>query len=268
MANILKIRKVNSLPGVLEASTLYFLVDGSNVLNVSLTNSLGTVVYNSYNSSNISSIVLAIINGLKNTANGILGLNSTATIDPSFINKLNGSSLDTRPASASILNSIYVDLYISTASATLTNNVSLHGLTFSGTTNQFVFLQFFIPFDYTLSTNLRIRLHCHTTTARTAGQTLNFILLSSFIQHFNNQTTVSEVTTNYNNTLSTGGSNSCFYIDLVVTPTANCAPGGLFISKLTRDAAGDSNNGVLVIGSVQLIYETSRLGTLTNTPPF
>jgi hypothetical protein len=71
--SVLKFKKVNSLPGVLEANTIYIIKENSNhVLHI--TDKDGITAYKSYDSVTIASVSSAYIDSLLGQPNGIAGL--------------------------------------------------------------------------------------------------------------------------------------------------------------------------------------------------
>ena len=75
MANTLRFRKVNSVPGVLETSTIYIVKQGSNHV-LYITDKNGTVSYKSYDSTDIAAVSSAYIDGLIGQPDGIAGLDT------------------------------------------------------------------------------------------------------------------------------------------------------------------------------------------------
>lgn len=76
---ILKFRKVDSLPGVLEANTAY-LIKSSTHLVLHLTDKTGTAAYKTYDSTEIAAIAEAYVNSLIGQPNGIAELDSNGDI--------------------------------------------------------------------------------------------------------------------------------------------------------------------------------------------
>lgn len=70
---ILQFRKVNSLPGVLEANTAY-LIKSSTHLVLHLTDKTGTTAYSTYDTTEINNIVETYVNSLIGQPNGIAEL--------------------------------------------------------------------------------------------------------------------------------------------------------------------------------------------------
>ena len=77
----LKLRKVNSLPGTLEPSTLYLVKPSSgNTVAIFITDKTGAINYHTLDSTDVSQITMAIINSLINQPNGIAGLDDNGNI--------------------------------------------------------------------------------------------------------------------------------------------------------------------------------------------
>lgn len=71
----LKFRKVNSLPGVLEADTIYMLKSGTNHI-LHITDNTGTLAYKSFDSVEIAAVCDAYISSLIGQPNGLAELDS------------------------------------------------------------------------------------------------------------------------------------------------------------------------------------------------
>jgi hypothetical protein len=271
MANILKIRKVNSLPGVLEASTLYFLVDGSNILNIYLTNSAGNTIYTTYNSTSIAAITNSILTSLYNQPNGILKLNNSAKIDVGFITKINGSTVDISEGGVNLYKTITLRIILSGGTGpTAVNTNSLSGLSFSGTVNNLAFFDFAIPFDYDGVTPLIFRFFYYLPTAAAGSNSVDFVFDYSFYDTFALTTTVTNINTSLNLTTASNVANQVGVFALVLPspiPTT-CVPGGVFRCRVTRNGAADASANTIVVSAVHVIYKSKRIGVLTNTPPF
>lgn len=76
---ILKFRKVDSLPGVLEANTAY-LIKSSTHLVLYLTDKTGTAAYSTYDSTEIAAIAQTYINSLIGQPNGIAELDTNGDV--------------------------------------------------------------------------------------------------------------------------------------------------------------------------------------------
>lgn len=72
---ILKFRKVNSIPGVLEANCIYIIKTGTNHI-LYITDKTGSVSYKSYDSTDIAAVSSAYIDALIGEPDGIAGLDS------------------------------------------------------------------------------------------------------------------------------------------------------------------------------------------------
>jgi len=75
----LKIRKVTTLPPTLNGNTLY-LLESAGILYIYLTDKDGNNIYTTLSSTDVSTLVLTIINGLKGQANGLASLNSNGNL--------------------------------------------------------------------------------------------------------------------------------------------------------------------------------------------
>lgn len=82
---VLKIRKITSLPETLEASCLYLLSGENNKVSIYITNSDGSVLYHSFDTSEGAAITQAIINTLLNNPGGIAGLDLDGLISEGVI---------------------------------------------------------------------------------------------------------------------------------------------------------------------------------------
>lgn len=76
---VLKFRKVDSLPGVLEANTAY-LIKSSTHLVLHLTDKTGATSYSTYDATEIATIAETYINGLIGQPNGLAELDTNGDI--------------------------------------------------------------------------------------------------------------------------------------------------------------------------------------------
>ena len=77
----LKLYKVNALPAVLKPSALYFIKnDVTQILNMYLTDASGALVYRNHDSSDISQIIIALINSIKGQPGGLAELDLNGNV--------------------------------------------------------------------------------------------------------------------------------------------------------------------------------------------
>lgn len=76
---ILKFRKVNSIPGTLEANCIYIVKTGSNHV-LYITDKDGVATYKSYDSADIAAVSSAYLSALINQPNGIAGLDGAGNL--------------------------------------------------------------------------------------------------------------------------------------------------------------------------------------------
>jgi hypothetical protein len=75
----LKFKKVNSVPGTLEANTIYIIKQGSNHV-LYITDKDGTLSYKSYDSVDIAAVTSAYVTALIGEPNGIAGLDASGNL--------------------------------------------------------------------------------------------------------------------------------------------------------------------------------------------
>lgn len=106
MSGVMRIFKVNSKPTVLQPSALYMVSNASTKqLNIYMTDKDGGVIYRSIDSADISAVVTAIINALKDQPGGLAGLDLDGHVSGAATNTdpLVLSELDPGAAAASTI---------------------------------------------------------------------------------------------------------------------------------------------------------------------
>jgi hypothetical protein len=273
MANILQIRKVTELPNTLQPSTIYFIVDVNNLLTIYLTDKLGTISYTNYNGDTTLALLNTLLNSVYNQPNGLLKLNAQGFIDPNYINKINGGSVDISESGTSLYRLIPDRLRTSGGTTpSAVNSGSLSGLAYSGTlsTNQ-AFFDFVIPFDYDGVTPLIFRIFYWHPAANASSVEADFTFDYTFSNPYIAQAAPTAQTTINFSIIGTNVVNQVGVVTITLPNVpSDCVPGGIVRARIMRLGAGatDTNNNTVALNNVGMIYKFKKIGTTALSPPF
>lgn len=164
MTQSLKVYKLNALPSVYEASSLYFVKNqGTQTFDAFLTSNDAQVLFRSMNVTDIEST----INDLKGVANGLLGLNADGIVPG-----IDGQNTSLKSADQYVWDDLVQPFVV--RSTTGVNNPStgswsdnMQGLLFSGSTMNQVWADYHITHTYAMGTNVFPHIHWLPTTTAT-----------------------------------------------------------------------------------------------------
>jgi len=88
MSRTLRFCKVNTLPGIPSEDTMYLYRDEYDRIVVAITDSTGSVIYTTHNTSSITFLIENYINNLINQPGGVAGLDTNGKISHSSITEL------------------------------------------------------------------------------------------------------------------------------------------------------------------------------------
>lgn len=272
MQNVLAIRKVNSLPSILNASTLYLLTENTNKLVIVLTNKIGDISYRNYVDSDISTLADLLIDISKDTINGIAELDINNTVNSNQINNLDVLNLDISNNGNSIYELINVKLepYDGTAPAAIGNTgKSYSGLNFLKSVSKYGVFNIVLPFDYAINTDLVIRIpySVSTVTSVPVGS-IRFQLEYNITEPYSNpNNTVNNTVRITFNITTISVANSVFYSDITIPYISDMKPGAILRARLARLGASDTFNSAIMIANVGLIYRKNKIASITFDPP-
>lgn len=274
MSAILKIRKVNVLPVVLTANTLYFLRDTNNRLSIHLTDSTGQIAYTTYDEAAIGSISTDIITSMINQPNGIAGLDANGNLLGNVIAAFDGQNGNIKHNNEYVWDDL-MDV-ISYRNISGGNNPTWgvlwnnhQGLIFSGTVMNQVFSTYHFKHDIALNTPIFI--HTHFCPLDNASGIVRFGFEYNISKGHGQEAfslTDGVVYAELNVPANSARRN---YVAEIPNPgilSASIEPDANMKVRVFRDAANDSYNGDIHMWQVDLHYQKARLGTKNRLPDF
>jgi hypothetical protein len=282
MSTTIKIRKVNTLPGTLEPSTLYLYKEGATqYLIVTLTDKNGSVAYSTRTATDINSIVTTAINAIKNQPNGIAGLDESGNLIANissaiYAAAIDGQSVDIRS------NGVYVweDLKAPFVVRSLNggNNPSwgtlfgnLQGYLWGGGTLTQLWQDFHIDHDIAMGTKVYPHVHWCPTTNHTGTVRWGF---EYSVAKGHGQEAFAATTIVYVNHTITQPSRWVHFVTEVpevdAIPSSSIEPDTVIKMRIFRDGAHylDTYNYNVHAWEHDLHYQVAQLGTRGKAPDF
>lgn len=270
----LKIRKVDALPSTLQASTLYLVRASETTFSIYLTDKDGVVNYRSPDSSDISTIVLALINALKGQPGGLASLDLSGNVEQPVLTALGIDGQDgILTSNGNAVWGSIDEFLIATGTGTndptritLFNNIQ--GLRFRSDRLVQVWADFQIPYDYALGTVVYPVIHWMPTT--TLAGVCRWGLEYS-VAKGNGQAVFPATTTVYiNANITTGSQWKNLASEFASVVATNLEPDSTIKMRIFRDGgnAADTYAGDTNAWKVSLRYQKARIGTRNRTPNF
>lgn len=274
-----KIHKVTELPVVLEESSIYLVRIGeTDELVIYVTDNTGSIFCRTQSlqvqTEQIESIVVAIINGLKDVPGGLASIDNNGLLSTEL--SFNGQDTIILSDSLQYLwKEVVSELWIRNTGG---NNPSFstvygnfQGLIFSASTLQQTWTTHQIPHDYAVGTDLFLNINwlpIGNGSGRVRWGIEYDVVKSHGVGTFGSSTTVY-----LEENLSSQSSLKCYRTMMPSgspIPGANLEPGDVIRSRVFRDAASsrDSFSGTSHAWSVGLHYQVSRIGTKNRAPDF
>lgn len=272
---LLKIRKVTSLPSTLEASTLYLIKASTTTFSLYLTDKLGQVSYRSPDSSDISAIVLALINALKGQPDGLasLDINSNVNEPVNTILSLDGQDGELLSNNQLVWHSKSETIYASGTGANDPTRIvtfgNMQGWMFAADVLTQAFPKIQIPYDIALNTDAYLCLHWMPGSGAVGNVRwgLEYSIVKGHSQgSFPASTTVYQsVAAN-----STVDLVRNFTTEMVALNSAQIEPGSTILMRLFRDGANvlDTFQSNTSPWKISLKYQRQRIGTRNRIPNF
>lgn len=271
----LKFRKVTQLPAIIQSSTIYLVNTGTNTFTIYLTDKTGTIIYRSPDSTDISDIVINLINELVNQPNGLVSLDLDGHIigtisNTSSIDGQDGEWLSNNNLVWNTITQALFSIGATTSDPTrilLFNN--LQGLLFKPSALTQVFTQIKIPFDIALNTDCHIALHWMPGSG--ANGTIRWGIEYSIAKGYSQQS-FPATQTNYTHVAanSTVDLIRNMTTDLVTLNSTSIEPDSTLLLRVFRDGGSnlDTFLGNTSAWKVSLKYQRQRIGTRQNVPNF
>jgi len=272
----LKIRKVTTLPATPIANTLYFLETGG-VLHIYLTDSTGNNIYTTQSTSSMSSLVLAIINGLKGQPNGLASLDANSNLVEKAGNLEAQDGIITAGGTSpwNIVTKMTNELNY--YSSKRLSNIRVMGLnyfkTFSNNSNKSYFnVMFVVPLDYKVGTPIVIRHKGFVAKHNSNSGDVVLEVNTSIVKTFDNTAIIPDPTPQADLVLSLTSSNFKV-IDTNVIATLSgpdLAPGSHIFISIRRNNSTPVHNFNKHYASLctQLCYQFDKLGTKNIGPTY
>lgn len=273
MAN-LKLFKVESLPTILQPSSLYFVKASTSTFSLYLTDKLGEVSYRSPDSSDISAIVLALINALKGQPGGLASLDGSGNLVQSANTALgiDGQNGILTSNGNNVWGAID-EFFMATGTGindptriTLFN--SIQGLRFRSNRLIQVWVDFQIPYDYAIGSVIYPVIHWMPTTTGAGVCRWGF---EYSVARGHGQDVFPATTTNYVNASITANNRwKNFTTEFTAIPETNLEPGSTVKVRAFRDGANaaDTYASDVTAWKASLKYQKARIGTRNRTPNF
>jgi len=274
----LKIFKSNTIPTNYESSAIYFVKEPSGLLNIYITDKNSSIIYRSYGSSDISSIVNAIINSLLNQPGGLAGLDLDGNIIGEIVQQasIDGQNTSIMSNNAFVWDSMYSNLYVRSFSVsnaptwgTLYNGIQ--GLLFNRSTMNQATCEFILPYNIAENTIIYPVIHTMPLTGNNGGIRWGIeysITKSNGIDVYGTSTIVYQTVT-----ISSGTAYSNVPVEFTgvnAIPATKVEPNSIIKMRVFRDAAAPSDtfNSDIHAAIVSLKFQTSRLGTRNRNYPY
>lgn len=278
MASFLKLRKAASLPGVLEANTAYFINNASTgVLEIYVTDKLGTVAFHSRNDVDIANVTNAIIASLRNQPNGLAALDASGNVIGAVTASIDGQNSSLQSNSAYIWDDLGESFVVKATSGSgnpsfgSVGRGNLQGLLFaSGTMNQ-VWIDFHINHKYALGTKVYPHIHWMPLTTHTG--TVRWGIEYSVAKGFDQQAFGAPTTVYVNHVVSVSSQYKHLISevsDADAIPATNLEPDTFVKCRIFRDGSNalDTFAANVHAWRCDLHYQVARIGTRRKAPNF
>ena len=275
----LKVFKALTPPATLDASSLYLVKSGTDTFSIYLTDKDGLVLYRSPDTSDISTIVMAIVNALKGQPGGLGSLDLEGYIEQAYasVAAIDGQEGDLGSEGLPIWDSVEdtvckLSLLNDTSATDPTRIVTFNGMQgwlFAPSVLTQVFPKLQVPFDIELNTNAYICLHWMPGAGALGNVRwgIEYSIMKSY-QQGTFPATTTQYTTQYVD--STVDLIRNYTTELAVINSANIEPGSTIMMRVFRDGANPADTflGNTSPYLISLKYQKTRLGTRNRTPNF
>lgn len=270
----LKIFKLTALPVILEPSALYFIKTTADRFSIYLTDKDGIVVHRSPDSSDVSTIVLALINALKGQPGGLASLDLDGNLEQIGLVALgiDGQNGDFSSNGSSVWASI--DEYL-IALGNGTNDPTritlfnaIQGLRFRSDRLIQTWVDFIIPYDYDLGTVVYPGIHWTPTTNN--GNVCRWGIEYSAAKGFGQQQFPATTTLFVNQAVPANSQWDNLITEFASIPATNLEPGSVIKMRIFRDGANaaDTHTGDASAWKASIRYQRVRIGTRNRSPDF
>ncbi len=275
----LKIFKLTALPVILEPSALYFIKTTADRFSIYLTDKDGIVVHRSPDSSDVSTVVLALINALKGQPGGLASLDLDGYIEQPYaaIQIFDGQDGDLSSSGSLIWDSIdncihKLSVLADTTATDPTRIVTFGGMQgwlFAPSVLTQVFPKLQVPYNYESGTQAYLNVHWMPGAGAIGNVRwgIEYSVMKSFSQG-TFPTTNTNVVTQFVDSANDLIRN--YTTELVALPSTQLEPGSTIMMRLYRDGASilDTFLGNTSPYKVSLNYQCKRIGTRQRQPDF
>lgn len=270
----LKIFKVNALPVTLEPSAMYFIKTTADRFSIYLTDKDGLVIHRSPDSSDVSTVVLAIVNALKGQPGGLASLDLDGNLEQMALSALgiDGQEGDFRSNGNYVWGSTEQFL-VATGNGTndptrITLFNGMQGLRFRSDRLIQTWVDILIPYDYALGTVVYPCLQWMVTTNN--GNVCRWGLEYSAAKGHGQQQFPASATVYVNHAVPANSQWDNLITEFASIPSTNLEPGSVVKMRIFRDGANaaDTHTGDASPWKLSLKYQKARIGTRNRTPDF
>lgn len=277
--SVLKVFKALNPPATLDASSLYLVKSGTDTFSIYLTDKDGLVLHRSPDTSDISTIVMAIVNALKGQPGGLGSLDLDGYVEQAYasVAAIDGQEGDLGSLGLPIWDSIEdaickLSLLNDTSVTDPTRIVTFNGMQgwlFAPSVLTQVFPKLQVPSDIALNTDAYICLHWMPGSGAIGNVRwgIEYSIMKSHQQGMFPATTIQYVTQYVDSTVDLIRN---YTTELAMINSVNLEPGSTIMMRIFRDGAnlGDTFLGNTSPYLMSLKYQKTRLGTRNRTPNF
>lgn len=275
----LKIHKTITIPTSFEPNTLYLVRAGTDRFSIYLTDKDGLVLFKSPDSSDISTVVLTLINALKGQPGGLASLNLDGYIEQPYasIQALDGQDGDLSSNGNLIWSivdnpihklSVLADVSASDPTRIVTFN-GMQGWLFAPSILTQVFPRLQVPYNYQVGTEGHINIHWMPGSGAIGDVRwgIEYSVMKSFSQGAFPATTIAYATQFVDSTVDLIRN---YTTELATIPSAQLEPGSTIMMRIFRDGGNilDTFLGNTSPYKVSLNYQCKRIGTRQRQPDF